>query len=763
MEGGFSQETLESSCISQTIDELEQLHEAATSAARKQKSSQQNADGIHQGSQSNNQPTMSTSNAQCPASTEELINYQNNASDSTAIHLADGQILTPHYVIVEDPISLHNYADFSSSEILSNFGLPEDKTQPIILDKVSAANSFEIFVNSSTESDFASSSNEMKTKVTDSRSSRKDTILTVPVIDMQKSPNYLDSKVSEHAVENKCSVSLNEVREQLKEHLNKKEAENMELRKMKMTNDRGQTKLSHKVDGIVATNNVSSSYSTDSIDNVKISQVSSLADCAEAGTNTDIDFSVDDDMSAKKKQKTEEMITQEKTMFSENLGLIPADTETKIIAERAKNATKGVRTRKSFEIGSLTATVEPVSFPNVISKKDENKRNDIDMDDAGPMIGHTHKPGCYRCGSCTKKFMTICKLHNHLHDHCFGGSYHYDHLLKTAFPKYDTTCSYAQTNYDFDKDKAQKILKPQKPQKSNLKFKFKSSKPSVLKVSAPFTGKRKRGRPRKVQIVEEKTVSGIEEIAKLEDQCDTNEELIVKEEPVGYNIDGTLFDSSELIQEEEKADDTVKDSAEIIEDDTNTTSSFVDNYLKELDDDVNDVNKVTQGEAEEPEVGKKKARKRKSSIPRKITVSSESEEGKIVNSRVKQEMKITCEFCPSKFQYTRGLIRHEQEKHADEMKFHCDKCDQKFMREYNLERHKLCAHTEGKSKLNQQKKGIYREKKKPGRRPMEKTPDVDTPCEICGVDVPSSKLDIHIRLHTGTLYILKISCLSCLS
>jgi hypothetical protein len=740
MEDDFSQETLESSCISQTIDELTQLHEAATSAASKQISSQQNVASIHHSSESNSHPVSSESNTEDSISTDELMAYRNNVSDSNTIHLPEGQILTPHYVIVEDPISLHNYADFSSPEMLSSLGLAEEKTHPSTLDKVAqpiTANSFEVFV--STESNFVTSSAEMKTKVTDSRSIRKETILTVPVIDIQKSSNYVESK---QADDNRRSVTLNEVREQLKEHLNRKETENLEFRRMKVTGVREQTNLTQKVGSLHNSKSVSADFSTDSIGNVKISQVSSLANCAEAGTNTDIDFMADDTRQVKK-QKTEEMITQEKTMFSENLGLIPADSETKIIAERAKNATKGVRTRKSFELGTLTATVEPVSFPSVVNRKDENKSNDVDMDEAGLLLGHTHKPGCFRCGSCAKKFMTICKLHDHLHDHCFGGSYHYDHLLKTAFPKYDTTCSYTQTGFDFDKENTLKILKPKK---GKLKLKFKTAKPSVLKGTAPFTGKRKRGRPRKIQVVEDNTDFDEHDMEILGDQSDINKNVTVKEEPVGYNIDGTLFDTSEIIPED--TFDTVKDSTENMEDNTNTTSSFVDNYLKELDDD-HDVTTIAQAEVEDPEKEKKKARKRKSSVPRKITVSEESDGGKIVNSRVKPEMKITCEFCPSKFQYTRGLIRHEQEKHADQMKFDCDKCDQKFMREYNLERHKLCAHTEGKSKLIQQKKGIYREKKKPGRRPQEKLPDADTPCEICGVDVPSSKLDIHIRLHTG--------------
>lgn len=52
----------------------------------------------------------------------------------------------------------------------------------------------------------------------------------------------------------------------------------------------------------------------------------------------------------------------------------------------------------------------------------------------------------YSCGGCTSKFITICQLHEHLKLHESGGSYTFDHVSNTAYPKLDSYCSYVQTD-----------------------------------------------------------------------------------------------------------------------------------------------------------------------------------------------------------------------------------------------------------------------------------------------------------------------------
>lgn len=51
----------------------------------------------------------------------------------------------------------------------------------------------------------------------------------------------------------------------------------------------------------------------------------------------------------------------------------------------------------------------------------------------------------YHCGTCAKIFYSICHLHHHMNVHCDEGSYVFDNIFKTAFPRHVTTSSYTQT------------------------------------------------------------------------------------------------------------------------------------------------------------------------------------------------------------------------------------------------------------------------------------------------------------------------------
>lgn len=55
----------------------------------------------------------------------------------------------------------------------------------------------------------------------------------------------------------------------------------------------------------------------------------------------------------------------------------------------------------------------------------------------------------FTCGACLTKFRTVCRLHYHLEHHQEGGSYTYDHVTKTAFPKHDSICAYTQVEQNF--------------------------------------------------------------------------------------------------------------------------------------------------------------------------------------------------------------------------------------------------------------------------------------------------------------------------
>lgn len=74
----------------------------------------------------------------------------------------------------------------------------------------------------------------------------------------------------------------------------------------------------------------------------------------------------------------------------------------------------------------------------------------------------------YTCGACLNKFVTVCQLHEHQKEHGSGGSYHYDHVSNTAYPRFDTFCSFAQT--DLSMHRPDEELIADMPDTSDLSF-----------------------------------------------------------------------------------------------------------------------------------------------------------------------------------------------------------------------------------------------------------------------------------------------------
>ena len=56
----------------------------------------------------------------------------------------------------------------------------------------------------------------------------------------------------------------------------------------------------------------------------------------------------------------------------------------------------------------------------------------------------------YHCGTCAKTFYSICRLHHHMKIHCDEGSYIFDNIFKTAFPRHVTFSSYTQTTAEVE-------------------------------------------------------------------------------------------------------------------------------------------------------------------------------------------------------------------------------------------------------------------------------------------------------------------------
>ncbi|KAH3825866.1 uncharacterized protein LOC127881956 [Dreissena polymorpha] len=415
-------------------------------------------------------------------------------------------------------------------------------------------------------------------------------------------------------------------------------------------------------------------------------------------------------------------LKQEQTTFSENLGLIPANT--KRIVEKAKNAPKGMQTRKRFEAKNVL-----LAMSSVVKSKNE----------ASPIPGHKHTPGSYKCGACCTIFLNICKLHDHLQEHG-AGSYHYDHILFTAFPKLDSNCSHAQTQTldtygaSFGDKNDMTISNVNTNIRKALQVKLKAPKkvqPKGKSSQPTSSSQRKRGRPRKIKEtpILDHTVVVIENVAansKVDNDLNVGESAVYTdfETPIENALACEQHNDSHL--ELKKSDTTSISPIEEL------PAMKKGSELLEL---------LTEGTQAK--------RKRKSSMPRKVLVDMLPKTQFQVQATV-MENKIKCEFCGSAFEHIRGLLRHETIKHSDKMKFECSICKQKFMREYNLERHKLCSHALGKHKtFLQQRRGIYGAKRVRVRTPRTKEADCNIMCEICKTEVPKSKFVVHNRIHTG--------------
>jgi hypothetical protein len=176
----------------------------------------------------------------------------------------------------------------------------------------------------------------------------------------------------------------------------------------------------------------------------------------------------------------------------------------------------------------------------------------------------------YICGSCCSKFISICLLHHHLELHGSGGSYHFDHISHTAFPKYDTFCSFTQTENDYHSRTDESIVikdvnscdevkatKSVIQQSGNLL----SSKPEVLqqKLAAPSRHRRKQinPKPKKLTISYQKKNDKIRKSrSKLEGKDRINPKVYIKDSEVYIKkdtkedlIDSDVVEESKTIKQ----------------------------------------------------------------------------------------------------------------------------------------------------------------------------------------------------------------------
>ena len=415
---------------------------------------------------------------------------------------------------------------------------------------------------------------------------------------------------------------------------------------------------------------------------------------------------------------------KDKATFSENLGLIPTIIKINQRTEQKYFARKGL----SDCIGNADL------FKERNLNRNEKKRNSSQK--------HEHSSNSkefYKCGGCGKRFAMVCKLHDHLQDKCSTGSYHYDHVLKTAFPKHDTACSFSQTSDDSDdpsfdssftfpsvSNTVTNTQADEIKQKLNLKIKYGKKEKKTKLIDQP--PKRKRGRPRKKQPEEVFTVKQEPE----EPAVDINE-----------NLDGTLNEGSP------SAFEFVSSVVARITQEVNNERAVLAKYANgefpdQTDDSLLQFDYSTKGSG--TKMNAKRTRKRKSTIPRKIVASDaivpENDEEE-PNNKIKVIEKHQCSFCEVAFSYKNDLLKHEMSSHSDQLKYDCDECNMRFVREADFARHKVFVHIE-----QREEDGIKKEPKKKGRRPLPRRFEL---CEFCSRKIPIARIEIHKRIHTGTI------------
>lgn len=138
------------------------------------------------------------------------------------------------------------------------------------------------------------------------------------------------------------------------------------------------------------------------------------------------------------------------------------------------------------------------------------------------------------CGGCSKTFTTVCLLHKHLKSHGSDGSYYFCQKTLTAYPKFDATCSYVQTDTALFHEEVEEV--PEVKAKSSLratkvvetKTKTKRSEPKIKQKTETRGRKRKLVTTETTSLKKTKTVHTKPEIKKtrLGRKCKKKEDIL---------------------------------------------------------------------------------------------------------------------------------------------------------------------------------------------------------------------------------------------
>lgn len=386
----------------------------------------------------------------------------------------------------------------------------------------------------------------------------------------------------------------------------------------------------------------------------------------------------------------------------------------------------------------------------------------------------------YKCGACDKDFSTICALHNHLQDHVAGGSYHYDHVCRTATPKFDTCCAYTQTELITDESR------------NILEFSVQDFQANGYETATAVSkgNKKARGRPKGSKNMfskKRKLLNGSPVRQNEEEESDKVQKFVTQDIKIEmdacneYNDDTDVeSDISELRKENDKGsvESKLGNNSDIRLKAVEISGSH-DASFEERNTQLNDEGKL-EAEADNAANGEKPIsteikpvhgksddtvdhsavetkmpkNKRKMIQPRKVLKQDGKNKFKnktVFRNHVKPKKKHTRPVTRVQIKQGFSLVVEETDKsddglHDNEMD-HADKNERKQVKS-KLFKCGLCSLTMSKYKMmrhncekeNQEKEKEDKSERKPPKRMK---------CPICGVSFIRSEYSAHVRTHTG--------------
>ena len=117
-----------------------------------------------------------------------------------------------------------------------------------------------------------------------------------------------------------------------------------------------------------------------------------------------------------------------------------------------------------------TISTESTSFNNSDIFEQETNTTTVTTKGIGNILHETETK--FSCGGCKSLFEDICLLSNHMRDHAEGGSFNYNHILRTAFPVSVSKDACTQTVDPYEKEIQTLDLLFEESKTFNSKFPF---------------------------------------------------------------------------------------------------------------------------------------------------------------------------------------------------------------------------------------------------------------------------------------------------